>query len=83
MKRQTKIILIVCLLVLFLLAWAPWITDEYAKNKFVLDACFIEAHAPGSRQENPEIGVMWLPFFRFAATYDCGVFVTFWGQKLP
>lgn len=36
MKKRSKIILVITILVISLLAWAPWITNDYAINK-VLD----------------------------------------------
>jgi hypothetical protein len=80
-KRKT--IMITVLLIISLLAWAPWITEEYAKNKFMLDSCFIQSHGPGSGQENPEIHVNWYPFGRWVTTYDCGQFVTFYSNVIP
>ena len=33
MKNKTKFILVITILLLILLAWAPWISDDYAINK--------------------------------------------------
>ena len=33
MKKKNKIILLISSLILILLAWAPWISDDYAINK--------------------------------------------------
>jgi len=83
MKRNTKIILILAIVLLLLLAWAPWITDDYARNKVMLDSQFIKIHGLGSGQENPEITVGWFPFGRWITTYDASWFVSFYGSVFP
>ncbi|GEM_PF-1550598 len=87
MERDTKIIMIAGLSILFLLAWAPWITGECAKNKVIKH---LGADTPyGYLSEiipvkDIPMEVSWFPFVRFV--YFPGealYFVTFYGGVLP
>ena len=83
MKKNSKIILILALVVLLLLAWAPS-TD----NQAIHDRVFKErARIDGTidRQTGELIcdyNVMWFPFGRYVASCEGGYFVTFWGKIL-
>ncbi len=79
MKRLIPLVVAIAVV----LAWAPWITEEYARNKVMSDSDFVRQHGPGSGQENPEIHVNWFPFGRWVTTYDRGWFVSFYGAVLP
>ena|SRR3989344_1888390 len=48
MKKHTKIILVISILLIIVLAWAPWITDEYAKNKVIRKVCSSVEYKNGS-----------------------------------
>jgi len=61
MKNKTKVILIAIILVVLLLAWAPWITNEYALNKVKANSNFMSQHSPGI--DNSEI--WYVSFFGF------------------
>ena len=84
MKKNTKIIAIAFLLALFLLAWAPWITNEYAINKVTEklggpDAQFDYLGDSMPVKDIPkEVG--WLPFVKvvYFPSEACW-FVTFYG----
>ncbi len=91
MKRNTEIIFTTFLLVLFLLAWAPWLTE-----KEIHDRVFKEkAHKDGTMgwviypddTEKYELicdyDVMWFPFGRYVASCEGGYYVTFYGKILP
>lgn len=88
--NKNKIILSVSLLILFLLAWAPWMT-----SKTVHDWVFQEkAYKDGtmgwvSQQDGTkeytlicDYNVMWFPFGRYVASCEGSYFVTFWGKIL-
>jgi hypothetical protein len=82
MKRKSRIMIFVifAIVVLFLLAWAPWMDD-----KEIHDRVFSErAHIDGTidRQTGELIcdyNVMWFPFGRWVASCEGGYFVTFYG----
>jgi len=75
MKIKTRIILIIVILAILLLAWAPWITDEYAINKVRKNSNFISQHPSGI--QDFEINVFWLPFGRGITTYEGLWYVSF------
>ncbi len=83
MKRKTKIILFISLLVLFLLAWAPWMN-----NKAVHDRVFNEkAKIDGTIDKQTgelicDYNVNWFPFGRWVASCEGGYFVVFFGRIL-
>ena len=85
MKSKNRIALIITLLVVLLLAWAPWITDNYAISKVVEklggpDARFNYLGQEMAVKDVPT-EVHWLPFCRFVTfPGEAGWFVTFWGS---
>ena len=87
MKRKNKIILSIIILVLILLAWAPWITDDYAIKKITEKLGGSEAYF-NYLGENTKINeipkyVKWLPFTK--AVYfpsEAVFFVTFYGDVI-
>lgn len=81
MKRNTKIIIIAFLLILSLLAWAPWLNDQAIHDRVFQE----RAHIDGTiDRETGELfcdyNVMWFPFGRWVASCEGGYFVTFWGK---
>ena len=87
MKNKTKIILAIIILVLILLAWAPWITDSYAINKVTKklggnDAKFNYLGEEMTIKEVPK-NVGWFPFGRSVGFPSEAVwFVTFYGDAI-
>ncbi len=83
MKRKTKFILIISLLSIFLLAWAPWMN-----NKTIHDKVFNErAKIDGTIDKQTgklicDYSVSWFPFGRWVASCEGGYFVIFWGGML-
>ncbi len=88
MKKNTKIIFILTLLVLFLLVWAPWmdnqaIHDRVFQEKAHKDGTMGWIMKPDGTREYMlicEHDVMWFPFGRWVASCEGGYFVTFWGK---
>lgn len=80
MRRSIAILI----LSMLLLAWAPWITDEYATKKITEklggpDAYFYYLDKNMKVKDIPKT-VGWLPFCRFVAfPGEAGWFVTFYG----
>jgi hypothetical protein len=87
MDKNIKIAIIVALLILFLCAWAPWITEQYAINKVTEslggpDAKFNYLGKEMTVKEVPK-KVVWFPFFK--AVYfpsEAVWFITFYGGIL-
>ncbi len=83
MERNVKIILGVLLLVLFLLAWAPWIESKALHDQVLQEKGEIDGTI---NKETGELicdySVMWLPFGRYVASCEGGYFVTFYGRTL-
>ena len=84
MRRTISLFIVV----LCLLAWAPWITDEYAVNKVVEklgspDAQFHYLDRTMSVRDVPK-EVHWLPFSRYVLfPGEAGWFVTLYGAVVP
>ena len=78
MKTNQRILIGIGILILIgLLAWAPWITDDYAKNKVIEKEGFPNTIV--GLVDERDIGVTWIPFGRFVSTYEHGWFATFYG----
>lgn len=90
MEKKTKIGVILTLLVLFLVAWAPWmdnqaIHDRVFQEKAHIDGTMGWVTKPDGTKEYTLIcdyNVMWFPFGRYVASCEGGYFVTFWGKIL-
>ncbi len=76
-----KLLIIVVLVAVSLLAWCPWIDEEFVKNRVSQQANFADQHKNlGSK---PEVHVFYAPFGRWVTTIEGGWFVTFWGEVIP
>lgn len=83
MKKNTKIIIIVVLLVLFLLAWAPWMNNQAIHDRVFNEKAKIDGTIDKQTGELIcDYNVMWWPFGRYVASCEGGYFVTFWGKIL-
>jgi hypothetical protein len=85
MKTLTKVVLAVAVVVVFLLVWAPWVTDDYAIGRVVEnlggpDARFDYLGQDIAIKDVPkEVG--WLPFGKFVTfPGEAGWFVSFYGS---
>jgi len=84
MKTKVKAMILVAAITVFLLVWAPWITDDYAINKVIesLGGPETSFNYLGGEMLVKDIPkkVVWLPFVR--AIYfpsEAVWFVTFYG----
>jgi hypothetical protein len=83
MKTLTKVVLAV--VVVFLLVWAPWVTDDYAIGRVVeklggSETRFSYLGQDMAIKDVPK-EVSWLPFGRFVTfPGEAGWFVSFYGS---
>ena len=83
MKRNTKIVLILALLVLLLLAWAPWMDNKAIHDKVFEERSGVDGTIDKQTGELIcDYNVTWFPFGRWVASCEGGYFVTFWGNIL-
>jgi len=87
METRTRIIIGLVLLIGFVFAWAPWISDDYAIYRVVEELGGPEAHFTYLGQDmalkDVPKGVYWFPFGRFVTfPGEAGWFVTFYGDVL-
>jgi hypothetical protein len=83
MKRNTKIIIITFLLILFLLVWAPWLNDKALHDQVLQEKGKIDGTIDRKTGELIcDYNVMWFPFGRYVASCEGGWFVTFYGNIL-
>lgn len=83
MKRNTQIIIIAVLLVLFLLAWSPWMNNHALHDRVFNEKSKIDGTIDRETGELIcDYNVMWFPFGRYVASCEGGYFVTFWGKLL-
>ena len=86
MKTRIKIVIIVISLILLILAWAPWVTSEYAVSKVVEklggpDAQFYHLGETLAVKDVPR-EITWFPFGRYITFPGQGWFVTFYGEAV-
>ena len=78
--RKTYIILIGVLIILIILGWSPWITDNYVKEKISKNPEYLQIRPSDYFYFKTDIKVNKNHFFgRYAETPDKGWYVTFWG----
>lgn len=82
MESRNKKILFIIILIISLLAWAPWITDDYVLKKVKINSNFIRQHTPYGGIQDSEINVFWLPFGRGVTTYEGIWYVPFFGSAI-
>lgn len=75
-----KILIIVILLVLIVLGWSPWLSNDDARKIVKTYNSFQLTHKSGAITEvtDEQIGVTWFPFCRWVTTYEGGWLVCFW-----
>jgi hypothetical protein len=83
MKQRIKILITAFILLLLLLAWAPWLDNQAIHDKVFQE----RAHIDGTIDKQTgelicDYNIMWFPFGRYVASCEGGSFVTFWGQIL-
>jgi len=83
MKVNVKLVLSLLLLVLFLMAWAPWMDDAAIHDKVFEERARIDGTIDKQTGELIcDYSVGWFPFGRWVASCEGGYFVTFWGEIL-
>lgn len=83
MKKNTKIIFILALLVLSLLAWAPWMDNKAIHDKVFEERAKIDGTIDGQTGDLIcDYNVTWFPFGRWVASCEGGYYVSFWGKIL-
>lgn len=78
MKNSTKTTLTLLSLILLILAWSPWITEDLAISKIKSYPNFQEQHEADILDESLKINVLKTPFCRWATTHEGGWPVCFW-----
>ncbi|MCJ7816871.1 MAG: hypothetical protein MUP55_03350 [Candidatus Aenigmarchaeota archaeon] len=81
MKRNFKILIIALLIILVLLAWAPWLDNQAIHDRVFQEKARIDGTI--DRQTGNLIcdyNVMWFPFGRWVASCEGGYYVTFYGK---
>jgi len=87
-NKRVKTIILTLVFLSLLLAWAPWITDDYALNKIVEklggpDTRFNYLGQDMAVKDIP-IKVGWVPFGRYVTfPSEAGWFVSFYGKVAP
>lgn len=82
-KRHHVIVLFVMLLILFLLAWAPWMDDQAIHDKVFKERARIDGTIDKETGKLIcDYKVMWFPFGRYVASCEGGYFVTFYGEMI-
>lgn len=83
MKKNTKIIITTFLLILFLLAWAPWLNKKILHDQVLQEKGKIDGTIDRETGELIcDYSVTWFPFGRYVASCEGGYFVTFYGKIL-
>ena len=83
MKRKTKVIMIMVLLILFVLAWAPWMNDQAIHDRVSEERAGIDGTMDRDTGELIcDYNVVWFPFGRYVASCEGGYFVAFYGEML-
>lgn len=83
MKINPNIVLFLAIIVLMLLAWAPWMADKAIHDKVFEEKAWIDGTIDKQTGELIcDYTVSWFPFGRWVASCEGGYFVTFWGKIL-
>ena len=91
MNKNTGVVLLLAVLILALLAWAPWMDNQAVHDMVFREKAYIDGtmgwvvKADGTREYTQicDYNVRWFPFGRWAASCEGGYMVTFWNQILP
>lgn len=85
MRNKTKNIILLVILIILVLAWAPWVTDNYAIDKVTKklggpDAKFNYLGESKSTKDIPK-SIKWFPFGKLVYFPSEAVwFITFYGD---
>lgn len=70
------------MLIVALMAWAPWLENQDAHDKVLEERGKIDRTIDEKGNLICDYAVMWIPFGRYVASCEGGWFVVFWGQIL-
>lgn len=77
-------IIIFAVLILLLLAWAPWLDNDAIHDRILAEKGRVDRSIdPQTGELLCDYSVMWFPFGRWVASCEAGYFVLFYGQVLP
>jgi len=83
MKKNAKIALIMALVIMLLLIWAPWMDNQAIHDRVFKEKARIDGTIDKQTGELIcDYTVMWFPFERWVVSCEGGYFVTFWGKIL-
>lgn len=80
-RLEIRIAVFLIFLVLFLLAWAPWLDDQAVHDKVFNERANIDGTIDKVTGELIcDYNVVWFPFGRYVASCEGGYFITFYGE---
>ena len=79
-NKRAKIIVVV--VIIALLAWAPWLDTKIVHEKVLMEKGRIDHTIDKKGNLVCDYFVMWIPFGRYVASCEGGWFVTFWWKTL-
>ncbi|MCD6107283.1 MAG: hypothetical protein J7J57_03655 [Caldisericaceae bacterium] len=83
MKKNAKIALIMALVIMLLLIWAPWMDNQAIHDRVFKEKARIDGTIDKQTGELIcDYTVMCFPFGRWVVSCEGGYFVTFWGKIL-
>lgn len=90
-KINLRTFLIMALITLVMLAWAPWLNDEEIHDRVLLEKADIDGsmgwvvyvNGTMAYQLICDYKVSWFPFGRLVASCEGGYYVTFWNRIIP
>lgn len=82
MKRKIKVIILTVLLVILLLALAPWMDNKDIHDQVLRERGKIDGTINKDEDLICDYKVMWFPFGRYVASCEGGWYVTFYGKIL-
>jgi cell division protein FtsW (lipid II flippase) len=84
-RKKTKIpvLILLAVMAIFILSWAPWIDDKAIYDKVLKQRGKMDGTIDNHTGELVcDYEVMWAPFGRWVASCEGGYFVTFFGKNL-
>ncbi|MBL7160495.1 MAG: hypothetical protein ISS93_01445 [Candidatus Aenigmarchaeota archaeon] len=83
MGRNTKALVLVILLLLAALVWAPWLDEHEIHDQILQEKAKTDGTIDSDGELICDYSVMWFPFGRWVASCEGGYFVTFYGNVMP
>ena len=83
MTRNKKIIIATIIILIIIVAWAPWLDNQSLHDKVFEERAEIDGTIDKYTGELIcDYNVMWAPFGRWVASCEGGYYVTPWGNIL-